>query len=80
MPCSWSCTDAMVALPKRGSHGHRAYRAARGGMEHIAQTRVLVGACGSAASGPISHVGRNRTWEDRPGLATPGLVNDQHGV
>jgi hypothetical protein len=42
MPCLWSCTDAMVALPKRGSHGHRAHRAARGGMEDIAQTRVLV--------------------------------------
>jgi hypothetical protein len=80
MPCSWSCTDAMVALPKRGEHGHRAYRAARGGMEHIAHTRVRVGALRIRCVWAHLHVGRNRTWEDRPGLATPGLVNDQHGV
>jgi hypothetical protein len=28
----------------------------------------------------VAEVSRKRIWEDRPGLATAGLVNDQHRV
>jgi len=59
-------------------HGHRADRPARGGVEHFAQTRVLVGAlrmrCVLAHLHPhAARLHRYRTWQDRPGLTTRAL-------